>query len=210
MGMPLTPTTTPQLELADWRRQIFELYAGIRAAGNPAEAWQGWRSVRDRLFAEHPQTALEPSAIAAFDGLEYFGYAPEFRVAADVVAVAPQETEIETSTGQSFAAAHFADAHFTLGGEECSLPLYWLAGYGGGLLLPFSDATSGETTYGGGRYLLDTVKGADLGERDGRLVLDFNFAYNPSCSYNPAWTCPLAPPASRLTQAITAGERHRG
>ncbi len=110
----------------------------------------------------------------------------------------PTPLEIETSTGARFTATHFADAQFPLAGVDRSLPLYWLAGYAGGLLLPFSDSTGGSTTYPGGRYLLDTVKGADLGERDGWLTLDFNFAYNPSCAYNPAWVCPLAPAASRL------------
>ena len=75
------------------------------------------------------------------------------------------------------------------------------------MFLPFADATSGRGSYGGGRYLLDTVKGADLGERDGRLLLDFNFAYNPSCAYDPRWTCPLPPPQSRLDVPVTAGER---
>ena len=65
----------------------------------------------------------------------------------------------------------------------------------------------GTTTYGGGRYLLDTVKGADLGTEDGRLVLDFNYAYNPSCAYDPSWACPLAPPGNRLAIAVEAGER---
>jgi len=69
-------------------------------------------------------------------------------------------------------------------------------------------ATSGRETYGGGRYVLDTVKGADLGEEDGRLVLDFNFAYNPSCSYDPGWVCPLAPPVNRLAVAVEAGEKY--
>jgi hypothetical protein len=87
------------------------------------------------------------------------------------------------------------------------LELYWLTSYGGGLFLPFADATSGTETYGAGRYLLDTVKGADLGQEEGRLVLDFNFAYFPSCAYDPRWTCPLAPPANRLSVPVRAGER---
>ena len=58
-----------------------------------------------------------------------------------------------------------------------------------------------------GRYLFDTVKGADLGQQDGRLVVDFNFAYQPSCAYDPRWTCPLTPPANRLRVPIRAGER---
>ena len=69
-----------------------------------------------------------------------------------------------------------------------------------------ADASSGDETYGAGRYLLDTVKGADLGQRDRCLVMDFNFAYHPSCHYDPQWVCPLAPPANRLAVAIDAGE----
>ena len=67
--------------------------------------------------------------------------------------------------------------------------------------------SSGTTTYGGGRYLLDTAKGADLGSIGDRLVLDFNFSYHPSCVYDPRWSCPLAPPENRLTVPIRAGER---
>ena len=102
----------------------------------------------------------------------------------------------------------FGVARFPLGGAQCELELYWLEAYGGGLFVPFADATSGAETYGAGRYLLDTVKGADLGGEDGRLVLDFNLAYNPSCSYDPRWACPLAPPANRLAVPVRAGEQH--
>ena len=88
------------------------------------------------------------------------------------------------------------------------LVLYWLLGYGGGVFLPFADATSGRETYGAGRYLLDTIKGADLGSTpSGLTILDFNFAYNPSCAYSPQYVCPLAPPANRLPMPVRAGER---
>ena len=96
---------------------------------------------------------------------------------------------------------------FELAGEPRALELYWLQGYGGGVFLPFGDATNGLETYGSGRYLLDSVKGADLGMAGERIVLDFNFAYNPSCSYDPRWACPLTPPENRLPIEITAGER---
>ncbi len=79
-------------------------------------------------------------------------------------------------------------------------------GYGGGLFLPFADATNRRSTYGGGRYLLDTVKGADLGSAGSRLILDFNLAYSPSCAYNPRWVCPLAPAGNRLDFPVPAGE----
>jgi hypothetical protein len=89
-----------------------------------------------------------------------------------------------------------------------ALDVFWLDAYGGGLFVPFRDSTAGNESYGGGRYLLDTVKGADLGSTAaGALVFDFNFAYNPSCSYDPAWTCPLPPPGNRLDIRVEAGEK---
>jgi uncharacterized protein len=116
--------------------------------------------------------------------------------------------EVPASVGDPMAFTRFAVARFALGGEPCELELYWLDAYGGGVFVPFADATSGKETYGAGRYLLDTVKGADLGTEGGRLVLDFNLAYNPSCSYDPRWACPLSPPANRLRIPVRAGERH--
>ena len=94
---------------------------------------------------------------------------------------------------------------FSEGSKDLSL--FWIEGYGGGLFLPFGDSTNNESIYGGGRYLLDTIKHADLGEKDGSLVLDFNFAYNPSCAYNSLWDCPLAPFENKLNVAIPAGEK---
>jgi len=88
-------------------------------------------------------------------------------------------------------------------------PVYWMSGYAGGLFLPFRDATSGAETYAAGRYLLDAAKSADLGPgtAPGSLVLDFNFAFQPSCAFDPKWACPLAPPENRLDLRIEAGER---
>ncbi len=89
------------------------------------------------------------------------------------------------------------------------LDVWWLAGYGGGLFVPVRDTRADGATYPGGRYVLDTAKGADLGGRDGRLVIDLNFAYNPSCAYDPAWACPLAPPGNIVAVPVTAGELMR-
>ena len=195
------------LTLQDWRRRVFELYAALRAAPDPALGWQRWRTERDALFAHHPATPLPADVRAAFGGLPLYAYDPSARVLADAEPAAERTITLAGSAGATFGARRFATARFSLGGEARGLDLYWLEGYAGGLFVPFADATSGGTTYGAGRYLLDTVKGADLGTRDGRLVLDFNFAYNPSCSYDPRWSCPLAPPGNRLAVAITAGER---
>jgi uncharacterized protein (DUF1684 family) len=189
--------------LLDWRRRVFELYADVRAADDPHAAWRRWRDARDELFRTHPQSPLPPEARASFTELEYFDYDPALRVLAEVEDAEPERREIAASGDETMAFTRIGRASFDLG----ALELYWLDGYGGGLFVPFADGTSGRETYGAGRYLLDTVKGADLGADDGRLVLDFNFAYNPSCSYDPRWVCPLAPPANRLPVAVRAGER---
>ncbi len=194
--------------LLDWKRRIFELYASVRANDVPERAWRRWCAARDELFAEHRQSPLDEARRADFDGLDLFSYDPRFRVLAEVEPCPHTPLAIGASGGETITFVRFATASFELEGDELSLDLYWLEGYGGGVFLPFHDATSETETYGGGRYLLDTVKGSDLGTSEERLVLDFNFAYNPSCSYDARWVCPLAPPANRLHIAVRAGERH--
>ena len=184
---------TPELDLLDWKRHVFDLYAEVRATPEPARAWERWRAVREDLFRNHPQ-----SPRPGYASLDYFPYDPALRFYGDVETAENEPREID-----GFLFRRFALVQFELG----TLELYWLEGYGGGVFLPFRDSTSGSETYGAGRYLLDTVKGADLGSVDGRLVLDFNFAYNPSCSYDDRWACPLTPPANRLAVEIRAGER---
>ncbi|HEY5100731.1 MAG TPA: DUF1684 domain-containing protein [Gaiellaceae bacterium] len=181
-----------EFELLDWKRHIFDLYAEVRAA-EPRAGWERWKAVRAEVFRDHPQS---PSP--GYTGLAYYDYDPALRFLGDVEPAVEEALEID-----GFPFRRFASVRFELG----ALDVYWLEGYGGGVFLPFADATRGTETYGAGRYLLDTVKGSDLGREDGRLVLDFNFAYNPSCSYDDRWACPLTPPANRLSLPIRAGER---
>ncbi len=200
--------TTPEwLDLLDWKRRVFDLYREIRLEPDPEAAWRRWRAVRDDLFATHPQSPLSPDARGSFGGLAYFGYDPSARVLAEIRPADPASYALSGSDGTPYGAARVATASFALGGRASAVELYWLEGYGGGLFLSFADQTSGGETYGGGRYLLDTIKGADLGDRDGRLLLDFNFAYHPSCVYDSRWSCPLAPPGNRLPVPVRAGER---
>ncbi|MDQ4124629.1 MAG: DUF1684 domain-containing protein [Actinomycetota bacterium] len=188
------------LDLLDWKRRIAELYAYARSV--PAKrGWHLWREGRAELFATHPQSPnphTQPS---------YFDYDPEMRAAGEVVPAPPEAVDLPVSRDEVISATRFGCVRFDLRGTAAQLDLFWIRGYGGGLFLPFSDATSGHSTYGAGRYLYDTIKGADLGAEDRKLVLDFNFAYNPSCAYDPRWACPLAPPGNRLDVAIEAGEK---
>ena len=196
-----------ELTLLDWKRRVFHLYGQVRADPEPEHAWRHWRATRDELFRTHPQSPIPPGRRASFAGLACFDYDPALRVLGTVAPVEPVLREIATSGERPYAFRRFAQTQFPLAGAEHTLDLFWLEGYGGGVFLSFADATSGRETYGACRYLLDTVKGADLGELDGRLVLDFNFAYNPSCSYDTRWVCPLAPPENRLPMPVCAGER---
>lgn len=200
------------LELLDFKRQVSEMYARVRSEGDPKEAWNDWRARRAELFREHPQSAL-PKDERGVKTLGYFEYDPSFRVLAELRTTSPVTYDIGSSDGETMRFTRVAQASFELNGSATSLECFWLEGYGGGLFVPFKDETSGSETYGGGRYILDTVKGADLGmETDERgqelLVLDFNFAYNPSCSYDPKWACPLAPPGNKLAIEVRAGEKH--
>jgi uncharacterized protein (DUF1684 family) len=207
----VTEDLSPQsvLELLGWKRRMFSIYAEVRVAADPRSAWHRWREVRDQLMRSHPQSPItDPRARAAFRGVPYYDYDPAMRVIAEMRPASAERVVIPASADGSFAFTRFATAEFRLGGEDHALGLYWLEGYGGGLFLSFRDGTSGRQTYGAGRYLLDTAKGADLGTQDGGLILDFNFAYNPSCSYDPRWVCPLAPPENHLPVPVRAGERY--
>ena len=117
--------------------------------------------------------------------------------------------QLPMSTGDALSFSRLGEVRLPLPGGARTLALYWMAGYAGGIFLPFRDTTNGSATYGAGRYLLDTAKGADLGGdvAAGRLILDFNFAFHPSCAFDPRWSCPLAPPDNRLDIAVEVGER---
>ncbi len=193
------------MSLLDWRRQISDLYADVRAARTtgPQTAHLAWKTGRDALFGTHPQSPLPPESRQGFAGLPVWPYDPDLVYTAAVEPLEPERFVVQTSAGHDMPLVRFGRVALPVG----TLDVYWIDVYGGGVFLPFRDATGGRESYGGGRYLLDTVKGADLGSVGGELVLDFNFAYHPSCFYDSRWSCPLAPPANVLTVRIEAGER---
>jgi uncharacterized protein (DUF1684 family) len=196
-------------ELADYRRRVAEMYAAVRAGrDDPAESCRRFRTARAELFRNHPQSALAPAARERFTGLRYFDYDPVYRFVLPVdTKVEPQTLEVDLETDGLVRLRRFGRVHFTHEGQAVTLSLFWLMGYGGGIFVPFRDATNSHETYGGGRYVLDTIKGADLGRVDGQIVIDFNFSYNPSCAYDERWVCPLAPLENRLGVKMEAGEQ---
>ncbi len=207
------------LALADWRRAIAVLYADVRrmAATDPSAALAHWRTVRERLYREHAQSPVPLAERSTFQAL-HFPHDPTLRFEVTVVPDTEWREESEggsenaaipMSTGNplTFRRVGWVDISFVSGTRR--LGLHWIEAYGGGLFLPFRDATNNAETYGAGRYLLDGAKSADLGSdaATGTLIVDFNFAYHPSCAFDPRWSCPLAPPENRLDVAIKAGER---
>jgi uncharacterized protein len=195
------------LELWDWRRRIADLYAEVRAAADPAAGWRRWVEVREALFRRHPQSPVPEPARVAFAGLRHFDYDPAARVLTGFKPAPAARRAADGGRDGRISLRRFARTEGLAARFGAELDVWWIEGYGGGVFLPFLDATSGGETYGGGRYLLDTVKGADLGRDGERVILDFNFAYFPSCAYAPAWVCPLPSPANRLPAPIRAGER---
>lgn len=197
---------TAALEVADWRRQVFGLYADVRASHDMFAAHGLWRRGRDRLFAEHPSTPLLPEDRADFTGLPVRPYDLDWRFEVELQTAEPHRMDVETGTDGIVSFDRIGLVDLPGIGE---LDVWKLVGYGGGLFVPIKDASAGIPggTYGGGRYLLDTVKGADLGGEGSSLVLDFNFAYNPSCAYDPMWACPLAPAGNTVLVDIPVGER---
>ncbi|MGF6833705.1 uncharacterized protein (DUF1684 family) [Paenarthrobacter sp. TE4293] len=204
------------VDIADWRLRTFALYDKVRqlAATNPFDAHVFWRQERDLMFATHPASALTAEMKASFSGLRTAGYDPAFRRYA---ALSPEGSgqEMNVETGTDGVVPFVRIGTFELPGMG-SLAAWRLRSYGGGIFVPFRDATAGKAggSYGAGRYLLDTVKGSFHGTRgsagDQEFILDFNFAYNPSCAYNEAWACPLAGPDNRLATEVPVGELYLG
>ncbi len=209
----MTSNLTPAMNTADWRQRVFALYTELRGLASDSDAGakrahDHWRRGRDELFASHPASPLTPAAREHFKGLPVADYAPEARLWADVDEEGVGEV-MDVPTGTD-GVVRFERLGTVRCGDFGSLALWRHGGYGGGLFLPVRDGLAGHDggTYGGGRYLLDTIKGAYLGGNttNKRLLVDFNFAYNPSCAYDEAWACPLPGPANRLSAPLPFGE----
>lgn len=192
------------LPLLDWRRQVAALYAEVRATAAPRVAHAIWQDGRNRLLRSHPESPIPADRRGSFTGVPVARYDPALRFVVKVDAgIAPARLEMKTGTDGIVVFDRVGVVRLPGVGE---LDVWWLVGYGGGIFLPVKDTRTDGGTYGGGRYVLDTVKGADLGSHDGHLVVDLNFAYNPSCAYDPAWACPLAQTGNTVPVPVNAGE----
>ena len=218
------PTTKATwLDLHDWRVRVARMYgdrdSAHRNREDPKAVLATFRAAKDALFAGHRQSPLGPDSRSNFTGLRYFAYDPHLRVPAKLSVDESEESVDAPASGpHTMPLRRAANVDFRLAGERARLTVFWIDVYRGGLFLPFRDATCPAESYGAGRYLFDTVKGSGFepdaaasgdagGYAGGEIMLDFNYAYNPSCAYDARWACPLAPRENWLAAAIRAGER---
>jgi uncharacterized protein (DUF1684 family) len=204
------------LDLYDYRCRVARMYRqrtqSILDGEDPLRVWQRFCAARDELFAHHPQSALDDEQRRTFQGLRYFPYNHALRFVVDIDTDAePVQRQVTMDADATMTMRTVGRVQFVVDGEPAALSLYWLEVYAGGLFLPFRDLTCPHESYGGGRYLFDTLKGSELLSEPAvatwrRIVLDFNYAYNPSCAYNYRWLCPLAPGENTLGVPIRAGE----
>lgn len=154
----------------------------------------------------NPETSiLLPENIKGFDGLRFYPINLKFRVEAEFIRT-PNEIPflMPTSTERTPEYVKYGEAHFTIDNEGFVLSLFQNTKLSeevdnNYLFLPVTDLTSGDGSYGGGRYL-------DLNIPEGnRIIIDFNKAYNPYCAYNPKYSCPIPPPENDLLIRIEAG-----
>ena len=188
------------LTLLDWRRTVAAMYAAVResAERDPEATLVSFRTSRERLIREHPQSPIRPEKRDAFDGLDHWPRDPALRFEAVVEPAEPERLIARSLDGDPYPLDRIGRVRLPVG----ELEVYWIEVYGGGVFVPFRDATSGMETYGSGRYLE-----APYYDDTDEVELDFNLAYNPSCAFSPAYDCPFPPPQNRLPVEVLAGEK---
>lgn len=199
----------PVLTLLGWRMRVTDLYAQVRADDDPERGHATWRAGRDKLFRTHPQSPLPAGDPLRETGVPCWPYDPAWRFTVPLLPAADEERVLDTGDDGSLTMRRVATVELPVGG---TLDVWTLRQYAGGLFVPIKDGTAGSVaqrggSYGAGRYLLDTAKGAWLGGDEGGILLDLNYAYHPSCRYDERWRCPLAAPGNIIDVRVEAGER---
>jgi uncharacterized protein (DUF1684 family) len=158
-----------------------------------------FRQAKDDFFRQDPHSPLTPDQKTHFNGLQYFPENQALRFEIEMEEFEDQqEVQFQTSTGDIQAYIRRGRIRFEVEEEPAELTIY---SNEFGFFLPFVDSQAGKETYGAGRYL----EPEDL--PNGKLLVDFNLAYNPYCAYNELFSCPLTPWENRLKVPIQAGEK---
>ncbi len=200
--------TVPGVELSVGGRPVTDAVLASDAEGKPDHVRLGRldmyvieRGGRLGVRVKDPESPVR----TGFDGLEFFPADPAFEVAARFVPHdPPREIQIPTVLGTSETMLAPGIVEFELMGRAQRLEPVVGSLDDDKLFFIFKDATSGEETYGAGRFMYTELP------QDGRVTLDFNRAYNPPCAYTAFATCPLPPRQNRLDVRVEAGEKTYG
>ncbi len=167
-------------------------------------------ATKDSLFLHAPWSPLTTEMKSDFQGLKYFEYDPRFRFTGSIVIYEEPDSTVlyATRAGDVRPALKYGYFPFNFMDKEFRLQVFKMGSRKNPdkqyLFLGFTDATSGNETYGGGRYI-------DLEENaSNNYAVDFNYAYNPYCAYNPRYSCALPPKENRLPFPVLAGEKNYG
>ncbi len=158
-----------------------------------------FRKDKDNFFKYDHHSPLTHDQQLVFTGLNYYPQNPDLIFTISVEEFPEQDTvTMQTSTGALQEYVRFGRFQFNVEGQTVALTLYESEDE---YFLPFADALAGKETYGAGRYLEPHRM------QNGKFLIDFNYAYNPYCAYNPRWSCPIPPAENRLKVPIRAGEK---
>jgi len=174
------------------------------------DAWRAaieeQREQKDRYFREDPHSPIPPDERDAFEGLSYYSPDPDLRFEVPLHEHDEKErVTVATSTEGEQEYVRWGEFHVTVDGEDVAIQAYKADPDEDRLWVPFRDATSGEETYGAGRYL--DLEPEHHRTDDGDWLLDFNEAYNPTCAYSDRYECPLPPGENWLSVPVEAGEK---
>lgn len=162
-------------------------------------------------YSNPETTILEPEDFKNFRGLEFYPISEKFIVEAKFVRTPDEKPFLmPTTTARLPEYVKYGEAHFSMEGKDFVLNLfksvepYDEPGYEDYLFLPFTDLTSGDGSYGGGRFLDQRIPEGNT------IVIDFNTAYNPYCAYSARFSCPIPPKENDLLIRIEAGVKDFG
>ena len=194
-----------------------KLFIGLGSVAAILVIYFGWSLLKTADYKGEILSAREEKAIwmstslespfneqqVVFEGLNYFDPDPSFNITADFQKnQAQEELTLIANDGETRQYTIYGTAVFTISNVPCSLlVLSSESELGTKMFIPFMDETSGQETYGAGRYLEAALPLVD------KIQLDFNEAYNPYCAYMDGYTCPFPPKANKLSVAVLAGEK---
>lgn len=164
------------------------------------------------FYADPKTTPLDDAEKAIFKGISFFPIDSKYTVKADFTPINDGNViPFPTSAGKIKHYKEYALVNFMMDGEMQTLTIYQSSPiqeqYADHLFLPFTDDTNGNTTYGGGRYIDLSIK--DMLTDDGKVVIDFNQAYNPYCAYSKRYNCPIPPGNNSMDVEIRAGVTYK-